>query len=174
MELLNKYNIQLRLVEETDADFIIKLRSDESKARFISKTDSDVNKQKLWIKEYKIREKNKLEFYFIAIDENNHAFATYRVYNIKEHIAEIGSFVSEPDYDIPINVIKVDLIIKSFVFSALGFDQLNFEVRKNNKSVVNYHSKFKPTLVNEDELNYYYILEKELFNVGKLKFEKLF
>lgn len=174
MESLNKYNIKLRLVEETDADFIIKLRSDESKARFISKTDSDVNKQKLWIKEYKIREKNKQEFYFIAIDENNNAFATYRVYNIKEDTAEIGSFVSKPDYDIPINVIKVDVIIKSFVFSTLGFDQLNFEVRKNNKSVVNYHSKFKPTLVNEDELNYYYILEKELFNAGKLKFEKLF
>lgn len=174
MYQLSKYKIKLRFVEETDADFIIELRTDKSKSRFISATDSDIQKQKVWIREYKKREANKEEFYFIAQDEENIDFATYRVYNLKEDTAEIGSFVSKPEYNKAINIIKVDVLVKSFVFDDLAYDQLNFEVRKNNKSVNSYHKKFSPYLVNEDELNYYYILQKDLFFENKLKFEKLF
>lgn len=164
----------MRFVEETDADFIIRIRTDESKARFISITDSDIEKQELWIKEYKKREKKEQEFYFIALDENNIEFATYRIYNKTVNSIEIGSFISKPGYDNPINVIKVDLILKSFVFNELKYSRLNFEVRKKNNSVVNYHKKFNPILESEDELNYYFVLEKEAFLTNKVKFEKLF
>ncbi len=164
----------MRLVEEADSDFIIEIRTDISKSRFISVTNSDVEKQKEWIKEYKKREKAEEEFYFICVDEDGIKFATYRIYNKKEDSIEIGSFVSKPFYDNPINVIKVDLILKDYVFQELHFDKLRFEVRKENKSVVNYHKKFHPTLINEDELNYYYVLEKKNFLANKIKFEKLF
>lgn len=169
-----KYNIKLRLVEETDADFIIDIRTDSSKSRFISATNSDVEKQKLWIREYKKREKAEEEFYFICIDDHEIKFATYRLYNKNENSIEIGSFVSKPLYDNPINVIKVDVILKAYVFEELNFEKLKFEVRKENKSVVNYHKKFHPTLVDEDELNYYFVLEKKDFLANKIKFEKLF
>jgi RimJ/RimL family protein N-acetyltransferase len=164
----------LRLVEEKDADFILKLRTDSNKSRFISETDSDVEKQKKWIREYKKREENKDEFYFIASDINNIDFATYRIYNKKEDIIEIGSFVSKPLYHNPINIIKVDILVKTFVFDTLGFQKLNFEVRKENKSVVNYHKKFAPILIKEDELNYYFVLERDAFLSNKIRFQKLF
>jgi hypothetical protein len=164
----------LRLVEVTDADFIVKIRTDSSKSRFISKTNSDVEKQKLWIIEYKNREKAGEEFYFIAIDEDGVEFATYRLYDKRDNSIEIGSFVSKPQYNNPINIIKVDVIIKGYVLEDLGFTKLKFEVRKENKSVVNYHKKFHPTLICEDKLNYYFVLEKEAFLANKKKFEKLF
>ncbi|WDF62903.1 GNAT family N-acetyltransferase [Flavobacterium sp. KACC 22763] len=174
MNQINKYNISLRLVEESDADFIVAIRTDISKSRFISQTDSDIEKQKLWICDYKKREKSQEEFYFICIDEDGMSFATYRLYNKKENSIEIGSFVSKPFYDNPINVIKVDVILKSYVFEELNLDRLEFEVRKENKSVVNYHKKFHPTLINEDDLNYYFVLEKKDFLANRIKFEKLF
>ncbi|UTN04639.1 GNAT family N-acetyltransferase [Flavobacterium bizetiae] len=174
MEAIHNYNIKLRLVEETDADFIIQLRTDTSKAKFISPTDIDIDKQKDWIRKYKQREKSKDEYYFIAIDEKGEEFATYRIYNKTSDSIEIGSFVSKPFYNIPINVIKVDIILKEFVFVALGYNQLNFEVRKENKSVISYHKKFHPYLKSEDDLNFYFVLTKENFLVNKRKFEKLF
>lgn len=174
MKGLSKYNIKLRLVEETDSDFIIKLRTDASKSRFISETNSDLEKQKLWIKEYKKREFRGEEYYFIAVDENNEEFATYRLYNKTKESIEIGSFVSKPKYDNPINIIKVDILLKSFVFNEMNYSQLNFEVRRENKSVLNYHKKFNPILVNEDELNSYFVLERVAFMANKIKFEKLF
>ncbi|TDP00916.1 GNAT family N-acetyltransferase [Flavobacterium sp. 245] len=174
MKQINSHGIKLRLVEEIDAEFIVSIRTDFSKSKFISETDVSIEKQREWIRNYKKREKEGEEYYFIAIDENDIKFATYRIYNKKENNIEIGSFVSKPGYDIAINVIKVDIILKAFVFTTLKFDMLNFEVRKENKSVVNYHKKFEPSLLKEDDLNYYFILTKENFFANKIKFERLF
>lgn len=162
------------MVKESDADFIIKIRTDDLKSRFISTTSADVEKQKTWIREYKKREKSGEELYLIAEDENGVDFATYRLYNKIENSIEIGSFVSKPKYDNALNVIKVDVILKSFVFNDLGLEKIRFEVRKENKSVINYHKKFNPILLHEDKLNYYFVLEKDAFLAASSKFEKLF
>jgi RimJ/RimL family protein N-acetyltransferase len=164
----------LRLVEESDAEFIVDIRTDSSKSKFISFTNSNIEEQKKWIREYKNREKAEEEFYYIAIDENDEKFATYRLYNKNNNSIEVGSFVSKPFYKIALNVIKVDVILKTYVFEVLGYNSLNFEVRKNNKSVIIYHNKFKPQLTKEDDLNYYFKLEKDSFFANKNKFEKLF
>lgn len=174
MNIINKFNITLRPVEEFDAEFILELRTDSKKSKFISSTNSDLEKQKKWIRDYKKREKINEEFYFIAIDENGEKFATYRLYNKNKYSIEVGSFVSKPFYKNAINVIKVDVILKNFVFEELGYKILVFEVRKKNKSVISYHNKFNPLLINEDDLNCYYILHKDAFFETKNKFEKLF
>lgn len=174
MDTINKFNIKLRLVEETDAEFIIDIRTDSTKSKFINSTNSDIEEQKKWIREYKKREKVEEEFYYIAIDENDEKFATYRLYNKNKDSIEVGSFVSKPFYQIALNIIKVDVILKTYVFEVLGYNTLNFEVRKKNKSVIYYHNKFKPQLIKEDELNYYYKLEKDSFFANKNKFERLF
>jgi hypothetical protein len=171
---IKKFNIKLRLVEESDAKFIVDIRTDPTKSKFISSTNSDLEEQKKWIRNYKNREKNEEEFYYIAIDENDEKFATYRLYNKNNDSIEVGSFVSKPLYKFALNVIKVDVILKTHVFEVLGYNSLNFEVRKKNKSVISYHNKFKPILIKEDELNYYYKLEKRSFFANKNKFEKLF
>ncbi len=174
MVTIKKFNIKLRLVEESDAKFIVDIRTDPTKSKFISSTNSDLEEQKKWIRNYKNREKNEEEFYYIAIDENDEKFATYRLYNKNNDSIEVGSFVSKPLYKFALNVIKVDVILKTHVFEVLGYNSLNFEVRKKNKSVISYHNKFKPILIKEDELNYYYKLEKRSFFANKNKFEKLF
>jgi RimJ/RimL family protein N-acetyltransferase len=174
LNLVSKYNISLRLVEESDADFIVKIRTDDLNSRYISTTSFDVEKQKLWIREYQNREKAGEELYLIAEDESKNDFATYRLYNKIENSIEIGSFVSKPNYDNALNVIKVDIILKSYVFYELGLEKIRFEVRKENKSVVNYHKKFNPMLLHEDYLNYYYVLEKDSFLATSIKFEELF
>ena len=144
MENYKKYDIELSLVTEEDAQFILDLRTDASKSRFISKTDYNIDVQKNWIKEYKKREKVGVEFYFIAIDNTGQKFATYRLYNfdpIKNEI-EIGSFISKPNYTNASNIVKLDILIKEYAFEVLGVTNVNFEVRKKNISVQNYHKKF--------------------------------
>ncbi len=174
MIFLEQYNLKFRFVQEEDASFLVQLRTDPIKAKYISTTDTDVEKQRLWIREYKIREKSKSEFYFIVTDEENIEFATYRLYNRTKDSIEIGSFISIPLYSKPINIVKVDIIMKSYVFDILGYNSLNFEVRKENKSVVNYHKKFEPNLINEDDQNFYFILKKKNFEVNKSKYKRLF
>jgi len=156
--------IKLRFVEADDAEFIVSIRNDEKKSRFISKTSQDVDAQKKWISDYKEREQQKKEYYFIAVDEKNEDYATYRVYKIESGLPEIGSWVSKPDYSNTKNSIKVDVAVKNFVLNELKFDTLQFEVRKQNTSVNSYHKLFQPELVRSDDENNYYLLKRETFN----------
>lgn len=156
--------IKLRLVDTDDAEFIVSIRNNEKKSRFISKTSPDVDAQKQWISNYKVREQEHKEYYFIAYDENNEDFATYRVYKIESGLPEIGSWVSKPDYANIKNSIKVDMAVKDYVLNELKFDTIQFEVRKQNTSVNSYHRLFKPELVKTDEENNYYLLNRETFN----------
>lgn len=163
--MLIKYKgILLRLVDDVDASFIVSLRNDKKKSKFISKSSPDIDAQKLWISEYKTRERQKKEFYFIATDENGEDFATYRIYKIDSGLPEIGSWVSKPNYLKAKNSIKVDIAIKNYILNELNFDNIQFEVRKENLSVNNYHKLFHPNLINTDENNNYYILKKQSFN----------
>jgi len=164
---IDRYNIRLQTVEEEDAEDIVRFRTDEKRSRFISATNNDIELQKEWIKKYKEREKNNEEFYFIAIDENGEKFATYRVYNIEKNICEIGSWVSKPEYKNAVNSIKVDILMKEFVFLNLGYQQLRFEVNKGNHSVVKYHKLFKPIIVKESDDNLYFVLEKRNFEENR-------
>lgn len=166
---IEKYGIKLNSVEIEDAEFIIILRTDNKKSRYISSTGSDIDLQKKWIKDYKQREAQNKEYYFIAIDENGEKFATYRVYNIEDDICEIGSWVSKPGYQNANNSIKVDLIMKEFVFEILKYSKVRFEVNKANTSVIKYHKLFNPVLVSESEDNNYFILEKENFESRRNK-----
>jgi hypothetical protein len=170
--IIEEGNIKLRFVEISDAEFILKLRNDSVKSRFISPTSADLVSQRKWIADYKLREEKNEEFYFIAIDQFNKEFATYRLYNRTKESIEIGSFISAPLYSNPFNVISVDLVMKSFAFCDLGYEKICFEVRKENKSVVNYHKAFQPILISEDSLNYYFELHKINFLNNKLKFNK--
>ncbi|WP_459189867.1 hypothetical protein ACGE0T_07285 [Parabacteroides sp. APC149_11_2_Y6] len=62
---LHKYGIDVRLVNESDAAFMIGLRTDTKLSRFIHQTLPDIEVQKEWIKEYKERKKRKgILFYF--------------------------------------------------------------------------------------------------------------
>ena len=61
--MLKGKNISLRLVNIEDANFILYLRLNQGS--FLSKTNPSLDLQKEWIENYKEREKNKEEYYFI-------------------------------------------------------------------------------------------------------------
>ena len=171
---ISKYNIDLRLVEIEDAELLISFRTDERRKRFISATDRDVSKQIEWLRGYKSREAEGIEYYFIATDSNGEKFCTYRVYNFDDNIVEIGSWVTKPNYSNSLNSVKVDLLMKEFVFETLNFDKLCFEVRRDNKSVVRYHKLFGPRIIRETDQDIFFELSKNTFYSNRLtKFKNI-
>lgn len=163
------FDLQLRTVNEEDAEFILELRTDDKRKRFISATDISIQNQKKWIDSYKSRESSKEEYYFIAKDNEGEDFGLYRVYKIESGLPEIGSWIIKPNYSKVSNTIKLDIGIKDFVLNKLNFNKLQFEVRKKNFSVYKYHQLFGAIQTNEDDLNYYFILTREKFNENKNK-----
>jgi hypothetical protein len=55
---LERYGVSVRLANEDDSEFILSLRTNEKLSRFIHSTDNDLEKQREWMRNYKIREAN--------------------------------------------------------------------------------------------------------------------
>ena len=54
------------------------------------------------------------------------------------------------------------VLIYEFAFNTLGFRKSEFEVNKNNEKVVSYHKKSGAKIIGEDDINYYFRVEKEV------------
>ena len=59
---LTRYGVDTRLVVESDAEFILSLRTDTFLTRFIHSTENNLEKQIEWIRNYKEREKEGREY----------------------------------------------------------------------------------------------------------------
>ncbi len=171
--IYSKYEITLELVSLQDAPFIVKLRTDPSTNTFISPTSDNIEIQKEWIERYKERENKNQEFYFITYDKSGNKWGTTRLYNFREDKFELGSWIFLKDSPFGV-AIKADILTREIAFEELKFKTCCFEVRKGNLSVTKYHKTYGPTIIGEDDLNYYFELTKDNFNLNKNKILKLF
>jgi hypothetical protein len=171
---IQKYGSIFRLVDESDAEFIFKLRTNLALSRFINKVSSELDDQVSWIMEYKKREMKGEEFYFISINaETGVRQGLNRIYNFKDYTFELGSWLYVPDDDISRSILG-DIAVREIAYDNLLFQTCAFEVRKANKSVVRYHQGYSPELAGEDEEYYYFQLPASTFNQKKNKYLNIF
>ena len=147
--------IRMRLVEKSDAKFIVDLRTDEILGRYISFTSPDVGEQIKWINEYKKREAERKEFYFIFEDSNHKPWGTIRIYNLKNDHFSLGSWICQPGKNAKI-ALKAHIIGLDYGFIRLNYNTCLFDVRKKNLKVVKYLELFGVELIDEDEQNYFF------------------
>jgi len=163
----------MRLVEKSDAKFIIDLRTDTKLGQNLSWTSSNIEKQIIWIEVYKKREADEKEYYFVFEDSNRKNWGTIRLYNFTKNSFTIGSWICLHDNKEKIAV-KAWLLSVDFGFEKLNFELCMFDVRKKNLSVLYFAYLFRPVLIKEDELNYFFSLDKDTFYKNRNKVINLF
>jgi len=163
---LERYGLQARLVEEKDAEFIVSLRTNPRLSKHIHSTSSDVEQQKQWIRNYKLREAQGLDYYFLfSIDNQPQGLA--RIYDITEDTFTQGSWIFSPDAVLGASVLG------NIISSEIGFEFLDKKIeysdaRKDNNTH-RYVKSFHPEIINTDAENIYYRILPEGFNQGKKK-----
>jgi hypothetical protein len=120
-----KYGLKLRFVNENDADFIIRLRTNPKLNRFLHPTSPDIEKQKEWISDYKLREKKGTDYYFIFFF-NGQPIGLNRIYNIEENSFTSGSWIFDPDGPIESS------IASALISRIIAFDILEKEIEYSN------------------------------------------
>lgn len=138
----DKYGLHYRLVNEGDAEFIFKLRSNEKLSKYIHDIKGGVENQVEWIRNYKLREEDGIDYYFI-FSQNNENVGLFRLYSIHDKTFTSGSWVMKPNSSLE-SIIAVPLIVRE-----LAFEELNFEFEDNydachidNKKVIKFNMKF--------------------------------
>ena len=163
-------HIILRLVQESDAQFILDLRTKE-KAKYLSKTDNNLDNQINWIKNYKNREKDGKEFYFVIENKENEKIGLLRAYNIEDNSATSGSWIMLDGVKTEATLEGV-LLLYEFILEYLGKEKIFFDVRKDNKKVWRFHKSYGAVQIDEDELDYFFEFSKDSFKIMKKEYQK--
>ncbi len=161
-------NINLRLVEITDASFIATLRN--KKGHHLSKNDYSIKNQEEWIKNYKIREANGLEYYFVIESNSREDLGVVRMYDLTAGSFSWGSWIIKDSAPFATSI-ESAFLVYDYGFFKLGFKQSHFDVRKENKSVVKFHLSCGARITSEDELNYYFSFKLRNYKIMKQKFK---
>lgn len=169
---LNSLGLSVRLVNEDDADFILSLRTDVHLARFIHQTDDNLDKQVEWIRQYKKREREGREYYFIY-SNNKQPVGLNRIYNIYDYYGTIGSWICSPENDTEISLATYILMF-DLMFDYIKLDITIFDVRKENKHVWKLHKMLGAKIVGESDIDYYFILNKVTYYKNRENIVKLF
>ncbi|GAB4223628.1 MAG: hypothetical protein Kow0076_6160 [Francisella sp.] len=164
-------NINMRTVKIEDAEFIYSMRQNQDKTKYLSKVTGSVESQKDWIKEYKQREDAQKEFYFVIESKNEDKLGLVRMYDFKDDSFCWGSWLIKEDAP-KTTAIESALQIYEFGFYHLRFEKSHFDVRKGNDKVIAFHQRFGAKIVDEDELNYFFIFEKSDYELIKEKYKR--
>lgn len=168
---VEKYGLKVRLVNEDDAEFILKLRTNEKLSRHIHPTDDDLQKQMLWIRDYKIRESEGREYYFIFIKDNK-PIGVSRISNISDYFGLGGSWLCSPDNN-PVDSMTTPFVAHDIMFNELGLAYIVFDVRKANSQVWKFHVSAGAIKIGESDIDYYFYLYKDNYFQKRDKFLKL-
>lgn len=150
--------INLRLVKEEDGNFILKLRNNKELSKYISPTNINLEEQKEWIRNYKVRENKKEEFYFIVENKNKIPCGTVRIYNI-DHIKKEctwGSFILDKTRPkgASTEVIEISL---NFILEKLKLEKVYLDVRKENYKAIYIYEKNGFLKIKESLEDYIYL-----------------
>ncbi|WP_298737851.1 GNAT family N-acetyltransferase [uncultured Psychrobacter sp.] len=164
----------LRLVEEKDASFICNLRNDKQLNTYISKSTADDEAQRQWIVNYKKREANGEEYYFIICRKSdNLQIGTVRLYDFKTNRKSFcwGSWILNENKT-KYAAVESALLVYEAGFNELGFEQSHYDVMKGNDKVHSFHLKMGAEKVSEDDTNIYYVFPKSQHEKNKIYYAK--
>jgi hypothetical protein len=116
-----KYGLIYRFVDEDDAAFIVKLRTDPIKSRYIGSTDGSVENQKEWIRQYKEREHNGTDYYLIFYYGAKPA-GVARIYGIEDNHFIHGSWVFANNVP-PFCSLAAAIIAREIAYDTLGLEE---------------------------------------------------
>ena len=164
-------NINMRTVTTEDAEFIYNMRQNQNKTKYLSRVTGTVESQKEWIKNYKQREEEKKEFYFVIESKDERKLGLVRMYDFQDNSFCWGSWLIKEDAP-KSTAIESALQIYEFGFYSLGFEKSHFDVRKENDKVIAFHQRFGAKIVDEDELDYFFNFEKRDYEIIKEKYKR--
>lgn len=167
MRIIGK-NIFFRLANTDDCEFIVGLRIN-AKNKFL--TGVKINEQIEWLRKYKDREAEKIEYYFIICTNDSTPCGTVRIYDFIDDSFCWGSWLLS-SVALHTAAIESALLVYEFAFYFLKFKHCHFDVRIENKKVRAFHERMGASVRECTDLDVYYDLSIADYESIKIKYSK--
>lgn len=165
---INGVNINLRDVRLTDASFILSLRIDSELNRYLSIVEDDLSKQEQWITKSLMKTD---ERYFIIENKKLEQIGTIRIYDIVDDKFCWGSWIVIPKAR-KYASFESAILLYDYAFNKLNLNYTNFDIRKENTKVLNFHLRFGARIISENEIDYFFTFSKEDFINKKQEYQQ--
>lgn len=161
-------NLALRLIQPSDAGYVQKLRTDPTYNSHLSEVRGTVEDQLSWIKEYKVRENEGSEFYYVIERKDGTRCGLVRLYDIGCERLTWGSWILDANKP---RKAALESAILSF---GVGFDLLDLpeafvDVRMDNKKALAFYIRLGKKELCRDERNVYFVYRREKFEVDRCR-----
>ncbi len=161
-------NIEVRLVEVTDAGDIVRIRTAPQRDKYINPTSKDIEEQQQWIAEYKKREQMGKELLFVFIEEGL-LRGTYRLSKINRFSFEAGSWVFEKTINKALPKLA-DVIMTDFGLFTLKRNVMLFNIIKENERVWRIQDRKNPIWLDESNTHFHFALIADTWQKSKAEF----
>lgn len=169
---LSRYGLNVRLVNVDDSAFIVALRTDNKLGKYIHRTDPNVDKQVEWFWQYKEREKNGEDYYFMFEKPLGNRLGVLRIYDISDTDFTIGSWVFDKQSPIG-SAILAEIITREIGFELYPEKNCCWDTKKNNVNVIQYGLSYHPDVYKETEDTIYCRCTKENNDKYKKKYLRM-
>ena len=159
-----------RLVQESDASFILELRTDPKLSKYVHAVDNSLQGQIDWIREYKKREEKGTDYYFIYFSKGK-PIGVNRIYNITEKSSTGGSWICSRNAKIE-ESLATNFIVTE-ISDLFGIPPGPFNVSKGNSQVLKFNLRMGAEIIDENEIEYTLKIDNEKYIKAKTKFIKL-
>lgn len=164
-------NTRLTLIDLCDAEFVLSLRTNTELNKHLSKVENDINKQRAWISNYKKKECEDEEYYFI-LKNGLTPIGTIRMYDFTHDSFCWGSWVVLPNAPIK-TALESMMNMYYLAFDILKFKIARIDVRNENAKVLSIHKKIGCKIISIDEQDTYLELSIAEYDACKEKFNRL-
>ena len=168
-----RYGLHVRLVQESDAKFILSLRTNEKLARFINATSADVSQQIAWTRNYKKREASGTDYYFVFEKPQGTPVGVCRIYDVEPGRFTTGSWLFSPSAPVGASILA-DIITREIAWELWPDAVQFFDVKKDNTTVNKYHTTFRAEIIRETEDDCFYSCTRENFEKRKTLHLRMF
>lgn len=166
----SKYGLTVRLVREEDAPFILELRTNKKLSKYLHETDNDLNKQIEWIREYKKREEDGKDYYFIYFSKEN-PIGVNRIYNITENNSTGGSWICRNDATLEESL--GTYFLNSDIYDMFEIICGPYTISKGNNHVLKFHLSMGAEIIRENSEEYLVKINYEKYIKAKERYIKL-
>ncbi|HSA07462.1 MAG TPA: GNAT family N-acetyltransferase [Candidatus Gastranaerophilales bacterium] len=167
-KLVEGKTVNIREIEESDAEFVAQLRTDATLNKHLSSIDGNIEKQREYIRNY---HKKTNECYFVLESKQGERYGLGRMYNVTEESFVPGSWIIKKDAPLTAPIESI-ITLYEYAFFKLGLKRADIEVRKDNEKVIAFHKRFGAVYTGANELNVYMELTKEQYKITRNKYKK--
>ena len=159
-------NLALRLIQPEDAAYVHCLRSNPAYNTHLSTVTGTVDDQRNWIEDYKSREAQGQELYYVIERKDDVRCGLVRLYDIEAESFTWGSWILDENKTHKA-ALESAVLIYEIGFAGLGCLRAVFDVRSDNINTLAFHRRFGARQVASDELNVYFDYELSRFDADK-------